>query len=112
MRKLALLGCLFILVGCGGNLAGDLIFANDTIASANRAAGMALERDHITIKQACKVSEHSKVAAEAIDQAWVEWVLNDPESAEEHLRAAQAAISGVSLEAIARAEHNCGGTAP
>lgn len=99
---------LLLLAACGDktNLAQELTLANETIASSAVAATRALNEGHISVKQACKIEAYGRVAGVMIDQAWINWFLGNPDTAEAQLDAAISAINGT-LPAARQAAADC-----
>ena len=100
-------GLLVLVSACDKDIAQELILTNETIASTARAAEAALGQGHIDAEAACRIEVYGRFAGAAVGQAWVSYVLGNPESSEEQLAAARAAISGVLPDAQALADANC-----
>ena len=104
----ALMALLLVSCSMTPTLPEALTMANEAVTTTTKVASQAYQEGRISKNQACRVLQFSKVAARLIDEGWENWVLDNPETAAQKLRAAREALQGVSQAGLEAANQECG----
>lgn len=110
MRWYIPIGFVVLLAACQGpdDTSKAVAACYQSVTTANNLATTALQQDQITIEEACNVSVWGKLARASCDASLENWVRGDPQTAQDHLSAAQGFLNGVSAEAVTIANYTCG----